>query len=116
MTESTDLPIIQKSYDLIKWYVPILTRLPREHKFVLGERISNNLYDLLDGLTIARYAKDKIQILTRLNSKMDILRHQSRLLLDFNLIDAQRFAHASKLLTSIGQDLGGWLKQQQSKR
>jgi RNA-directed DNA polymerase len=26
-----DLPIIQKTYDLIKWYVPILNRLPRDH-------------------------------------------------------------------------------------
>jgi hypothetical protein len=29
-----DLPIIQKTYDLIKWYVPILNRLPRDHKFL----------------------------------------------------------------------------------
>jgi len=34
-----DLPIIQKTYDLIKWYVPILNRLPRDHKFLLGDRI-----------------------------------------------------------------------------
>jgi hypothetical protein len=24
----TDLPVIQKAYDLVKWYVPILNRLP----------------------------------------------------------------------------------------
>jgi hypothetical protein len=29
-------PIIQKTYDFIKWYVPILDRLPRNHKFLLG--------------------------------------------------------------------------------
>jgi hypothetical protein len=28
-----ELPIIQKTYDLIKWYVPIVNRLPRDHKF-----------------------------------------------------------------------------------
>ncbi|MCL1472927.1 four helix bundle protein [Argonema antarcticum A004/B2] len=27
-----ELAIIQKTYDLIKWYVPILNRLPRDHK------------------------------------------------------------------------------------
>ncbi|SKB15083.1 hypothetical protein PL11201_690104 [Planktothrix sp. PCC 11201] len=26
----SELPIIQKTYDLIKWYVPILNRLPRD--------------------------------------------------------------------------------------
>jgi hypothetical protein len=40
-----DLPIIQKAYDLIKWYVPILDRLPQRHRFTLGERIINGLYD-----------------------------------------------------------------------
>lgn len=32
----SELPIVQKTYDLIKWYVPILNRLPRDHKFGLG--------------------------------------------------------------------------------
>ena len=27
-----ELPIIQKTHDLIQWYVPILNRLPRDHK------------------------------------------------------------------------------------
>lgn len=47
-----ELPIIQKTYDLIKWYVPILNRLPRDHKFMLGDRIISGLYDLLDSKLI----------------------------------------------------------------
>ena len=47
----SELPILQKTCDLIKWYVPILSRLPREHKFSLGDRLTNNLYALLEGLT-----------------------------------------------------------------
>ena len=34
-----ELPIVQKTYDLIKWYVPILNRLSRDHKFGLGDRM-----------------------------------------------------------------------------
>ena len=55
----SELPIIQKTYDLIKWYVPILNRLPRHHKFMLGDRMITGLYDLLDGLIIAKYAPEK---------------------------------------------------------
>ncbi|MDB9368842.1 hypothetical protein PN456_07725 [Nodularia spumigena CS-586/05] len=47
-----ELPIIQKTYDLIKWYIPILTRLPRIHKFTLGDRMTNQLYDLLEGYRV----------------------------------------------------------------
>ena len=54
-----ELPIIQKTYDLIKWYVPILNRLPKAHRFILGDRMINGLYDILDDLIIARYGKEK---------------------------------------------------------
>ncbi len=39
----SDLPIIQKTYDLIKWDVPILNRLPKDHKFLLGNQIITQL-------------------------------------------------------------------------
>ncbi|MEH2150591.1 diversity-generating retroelement protein Avd [Nostoc sp.] len=110
-----DLPIIQKTYDLIKWYVPILNRLPRDHKFLLGNRIITELYDLLDGLIVARYARQKLAQLENLNSKLDILRYQTRLLLEFNLIKTERYEYAQKLLNDIGIDLGGWIKQQKIK-
>ncbi len=41
---ATELPIIQKTYDLIIWYVPHLNRLPRDHKFTLGNRLIEGLY------------------------------------------------------------------------
>ncbi len=111
-----DLPVIQRTYDLIKWYVPILNRLPREHKFLLGERIITGLYDLLEGLIQARYAKEKLTQLEALNVKLDILRHQTRLLLDFNLIKTERYEYAGQQINAIGTELGGWIKQQRNKR
>lgn len=101
-----NLPIIQKTYDLIKWYVPILNRLPRDHKFILGDRMIKGMYDLLEQLIIARYAKEKLAQLELLNSRLDILRHQTRLLLDFELISVQRYEYAGQLLNAIGSDLG----------
>jgi len=111
----SELPIIQKTYDLIKWYVPILNRLPRNHKFLLGDRIITGLYDLLEGLILARYAKEKLARLEVLNAKLDILRHQTRLLLDFDLMKVERYEYVGKLLNEIGSELGGWIKQQRNK-
>jgi hypothetical protein len=107
-----ELPIIQKTYDLIQWYVPILNRLSRNHKFLLGDRVITGLYDLLEGLIQARYASNKLPKLETLSSGLDILRYQTRLLLDFYLMDTQRYAYAGQLLSGIGADLGGWMKQQ----
>jgi hypothetical protein len=109
-----ELPIIQKTYDLIKWYVPILNRLPRDHHFILGSRIIEGLYDLLEGLIQARYSKEKRGQLQALNTSLEVLRYQSRLLLDFDLVSVKRYEFAGRLLNAIGIDLGGWIKQQQA--
>ncbi|MGK7907505.1 MAG: diversity-generating retroelement protein Avd [Synechococcus sp.] len=104
-----ELPIVQKTYDLIKWYVPILNRLPRDHKFGLGDRMIRSLYDLLEGFVSARYAKNKGAILEPLSSKLDVLQYQTRLLLDFELVKVKRYEFASRKLEELGRQLTGWL-------
>ena len=59
-----------------------------------------------------RYAKEKRNRLESVNNKLDILRYQRRLLLDFQLIAARRYEYAIKLIKEIGMELGGWIKQQ----
>ncbi len=112
MKRNTDLPVIQKTYDLILWFVPLLNRLPREHRYVLGERMMNGLYDLQEDLVRARYAKQKVALLEACNLRLEVLRQQTRLLLDFKLIEAQRFQYAAKLTNGVGVEVGGWIKQQ----
>ncbi|MEA5499180.1 diversity-generating retroelement protein Avd [Limnoraphis robusta Tam1] len=108
-----ELPIIQKTYDLIKWYVPILNRLPRDHRFSLGDRIINNLYELLEKLIRARFSRgEKLEHLESINIQLDIIRYQTRLLYDFQLISGQRYEYINKQIGAIGYDLGGWIKQQ----
>ena len=113
---SKDLPIIQKTYDLVKWYVPILNRLPRDHRFMLGDRLITGLYELLEGLVLARYAQDKLPQLKALNGRLDLIRYQTRLLLDFELISVKRYQYAGQLINAIGSDLGGWIRQQQKRQ
>lgn len=110
-----ELPIIQKAYDLIKWYVPILNRLPRNHKFLLGDRMIVGLYNFLENLLKARYERHKLPRLEALNSELDVLRYQTRLLMDFELVSVERYEYISGLINSIGGDLGGWIKQQKQR-
>ncbi len=91
-----------------------MNRLPKDRRFTLGERIINNLYDLLERLIQVRYAKNnKLTQLQSLNPELNILRYQTRLLYDFELISAQRYEYINKQLNDIGIELGGWIKQQQ---
>ncbi len=113
MNNESELPVIQKVYDFIKWYVPILNRLPRDHRFTLGERIIQQLYDLLENCIDAKFTKNKLEILQTSNRKLNILRYQTRLLFDFQLIDAKRYEYTAKQIDQIGVDLHSWLEQQQ---
>jgi hypothetical protein len=47
--------------------------------------------------------------------KLDVLRHQAQLLLDFALIDHKQYQYVNKLMNEVGVELGGWIKQQESK-
>ncbi|GJD22365.1 hypothetical protein RIVM261_073210 [Rivularia sp. IAM M-261] len=107
-----ELSVIQKTYDCIKWYVPIIERLPKIHKFTLGDKMMNGLYSLFEGLIQAKYAKNKLALLEPLNTQLDILRYQTRMLEDFDFISVERYEYAIKLVDEIGIELGGWIKQQ----
>ena len=107
-----ELPIIQATMDLIQWFVPLLNRLPRDHRFALGDRLVQGLYDLLEGLVVARYATAKLERLEPLNARLDLLRLQIRLLHNFQLIDDRRYEHVARLVEEVGRQLGGWISQQ----
>ncbi len=99
----TELPIIQKTYDLILWYVPHLNRLPRDHKFMLGNRLIEGLYELLDGLIWARYSTEKLARLESLNTLLDVIRYQTRLLKDFEMLDLRRYQFVSRRHMAIAR-------------
>ena len=50
MKPDKELIVITKTYDLILWSCNHTSRFPRNHRFVLGERLERNLYDLLETL------------------------------------------------------------------
>ncbi|MFM9102453.1 MAG: diversity-generating retroelement protein Avd [Cyanobium sp.] len=107
-----ELPIIEACLDLIRWFVPLLQRLPRQHKFGLGDRLVSHLYHLLEQLVQARYARAKLPILEPLKGQIVVIQLQIRLLHQFQLIDLQRYEHASRLITAIAKQHSGWLNQQ----
>ena len=59
MKKSEELVVITKTYDLILWSCNHTGRFPRQHRFVLGERLERNLYDLLETLIQAKYSRDR---------------------------------------------------------
>ena len=112
MKASSDLSVITKVYDLILWLVPIVARLPRSYRFVLGERMERNLYGILELLIRAKYRREKAALLDDANVGLEVLRFHTRLAKDLELLSIERYEHAAKRINEIGRELGGWLRQQ----
>ena len=59
MKSEQELVVITKVYDLILWSCNHTSRFPRNHRFVLGERIERNLYGLLETLKVCKLSDGK---------------------------------------------------------
>jgi hypothetical protein len=93
-----ELTIITKTYDLILWSCNHTGKFPRNHRFVLGERIERNLYDLLETLIQAKYTKQRQPLLEKANLMLEILRFQVRLAKDLQCVIRVELAFSSKPL------------------
>src|SRR5947209_17039933 len=105
-----ELPVIAKTYDLVKWTCQHTAKFPRSHRFTLGERIERRLYDLLETLIQARYTRQRGELLRQANLTLEVLRYQMRLAHDLQCLRTNSYEHASRELDAIGMMVGGWLK------
>ena len=108
--DAEELVVITKTYDLILWSCNHTGRFPRNHRFVLGERIERNVYDLLETLIRAKYTRQRQPLLEDANLKLEILRFQVRLAKDLQCLKPPSYAFAAKAIDEIGKLVGGWLR------
>src|SRR6201988_293679 len=108
--EHEELVVITKAYDLILWSCHHTGKFPRNHRFVLGERIERNLYDLLELLIRSKYTRNRQEILRQANLLLEILRFQMRLAKDLQCLKVDSYGFAARAIDEIGNLVGGWLR------
>src|SRR5262245_15134218 len=96
MKKDEELTVITKTYDLILWSCNHTGKFPRNHRFVLGERIERNLYGLLETLIAAKYTKGRRRLLEDANLSLEVLRFQVRLAKDLQCLKADSYGFAAK--------------------
>ena len=52
-----ELEILTRTYDLILWTAGHTAKFPRSHRYSLGTRMEQRLYDLHDDLLEAKYTR-----------------------------------------------------------
>src|SRR5215831_1403535 len=94
--EYEELVVITKTYDLILWSCNHTGKFPRNHRFVLGERMERKLYDLLETLLRAKYTRQRQPLLEQANLTLEILRFQMRLAKDLQCLKVDSYSFATK--------------------
>jgi hypothetical protein len=57
------------------WVSPFVTKLPKDRKFGIGDRLHTKLYDTMELLLLARYSKAKrADLLREANTKIERVR------------------------------------------
>jgi len=104
MKKDQELIVITKTYDLILWSCNHTSRFPRNHRFVLGERIERNLYNLLETLIAAKYTRNRQRLLEDANLALEVLRFQMRLAKDLQCLKVESYGFAAKAILSKSRD------------
>lgn len=110
-----EIPAVTKLYDIIRWMIPQVEKLPRRYKFTLGDRIINNLLDSLEVLIEAAYTKNKYRLLKDLNLKLEKLRFLLRLAKDLKALSIKKYGYITGEINELGKMIGGWIKAEHGK-
>ena len=102
-----ELTTITKCYDLVRELTQRVGKFPRDFRFLLGDRILRNAYDVLDLLIEAKYTRQKVELLNRANLKLEQMRFQLRLAHDEKLLSHQAYGHVSAQIDEVGRLVGG---------
>ena len=105
-----ELQVITKAFDLAREMTERTRKLPRDLKFVLGDRMLTTTYDVFDLLLEAKYSSGKRALLLRANVLLERLRFQVRLCSEERLISVRQYEYVSGLVNEVGKMVGGWAK------
>lgn len=114
--EDKDLSVFVKWTEFIAWLFPHTEKFPRRARFTLALRIENLSLDIIEDLVEARYSKEKLDILKRINLRLEKLRILLRLSHGFRYLSTQSYEFACRVLNEVGSMIGGWIRQQKPAR
>ncbi len=97
-------------YDFLLYLFPELSRFPRDHKFVLGDRVQKLALDILDDFIVAYYSRNKLDRLREANLKLEQLRFLIRLSHDLKCLSHKKYGIISSKINEIGGTIGNWIK------
>ncbi len=108
----TELPIINKIYDVYKNILEITDKIQKRRRYGIGSSLEESMLSCFDYLIMAKNAPKalKASYLIRASSKLEISTFKLRVILELALANETKIFQAQAKFSEIGRMLGGWLK------
>ena len=103
-------PIFARTYDLLRWLLPMTVKFPRHQRFVLAEAVQRTALRFQERLIEAARAPEPIPVLEQADTDLTKLRLYLRLCRDLELMNVGQYEHAARMVNEVGRLLGGWFK------
>ena len=115
-TPRRESPIFVKTYDWLRWLLPLTMEFPKSQRFVMAQRLQQRSLTFYDHLVAAGRSVDVDSNLRQADVLLEQIRLNLRLCRDLKLVGLRQYEYAARLLNEIGRLLGGWLAKQSSKK
>lgn len=104
--------LFRKTYDLLLWIYPIINRIPKSHRLILGRKLEETGILLLTLIIKANKARGKRRQVLQLafSDELDVLRIFIRLTKDLKFMSIKQYVLTSKKINEIGRMFKGWIK------
>lgn len=108
-----ELPVYKASYELLLYSFKLIKNLTREYKYTIGEKIKNEMMDLLMNVYRANKINNKEDKLKKVESaieNIEVIRLLFRLLHDLHEINMEEYVKINVDIENVRRQLFGWRK------
>jgi proline dehydrogenase len=110
MAQYNDLPVYKAAYDALLQIFALTHQLSKEYKYTLGEKLKNEITDLLTNIYRANRQRDKNEILLKSREQVEIIRLYIRILKDTKQISNRKYIYINTFIENVSKQLSGWQK------
>ncbi|WP_419504853.1 four helix bundle protein [Barnesiella intestinihominis] len=115
MANYDNLPVYKAAYDLLLRVYGLGQHWGRDIKFTLGERLKNDLYDVLLFIYQANGVHEKSALIEQARLGITRVKIEIRLLHDLKQLSVKQYAVLSQMSESVSKQLAAWSKSQKNK-
>jgi hypothetical protein len=96
--------------DITHWVIGRISKMPREHKFALGDKLLEACLQVTCMLVEATYIRDKSMLLSRASRGLVRARVLARLANRSSVLSNEQLAYFDSETVAIGRMIGGWTR------